>query len=308
MMNRRRFLASTGALAVAPMFIDTTSATATGVRWGAWTGAQNTGTESPWDMNAQAFFETESGVSPAPVIHFAAGLDLAKPPVTQLEKVRLNGSLNLLGWAPGDTAANVNAGKYDARIDAYGSAIGAWGYPLWVRMWQEMNATWFAWNAVGNPAAWVKAWRRAVTRFRAAGGTNAEFVWCPNVNFESNLKAMYPGDDVVEHLGLDGYNVKSPSKTNWKSFSQVFDQSWTNLLTIGPQDVIICETGCLEDPKNTARKPAWLADMWVKAPLLSRFEALVYFNRAGTMGGTYNWYVETSAASVKAWHDGAVAA
>jgi beta-mannanase len=259
-------------------------------------------------MNAQAFFETESGVSPAPVIHFSAGLTLSKPPITQLDAIRVHGSQPMLTWAPGDTAADVNAGKYDARINTYATALAGWGYPVWVRMWQEMNATWFAWNAVGNPAAWVKAWRRVTSMFAAAGASNVSWIWCPNVNYETNLRAMYPGDDAVTLLGLDGYNVKSPSKTNWKSFSQVFDQSWTNLLTIGPQPVVICETGCLEDPKNTARKPAWLAAMWTHAATLERLGALVYFNRAGTTGGTYNWYIESSSASVKAWHDGAVAA
>lgn len=80
-----------------------------------------------------------------------------------------------------------------------------------VRLGWEMNGTWFPWS--GDPPAFVRGWRRAVTFMRQAN-PDLLFEWSP-IAGSGNPVPYYPGDRFVDVIGLDVYNTQS-----WKGFRE----------------------------------------------------------------------------------------
>ena len=81
-------------------------------------------------------------------------------------------------------------GHHDAYIRKFAEAAKAWGKPFFLRFNWEMNGDWFAWaeGVNGNKAGeYVAAWRHVHDIFTQVGATNATWVWCPNVDPESQL-------------------------------------------------------------------------------------------------------------------------
>jgi mannan endo-1,4-beta-mannosidase len=113
------------------------------------------------------------------------------------------------------------------------------------------------------PSAYKAMFRRVERRFRAKGATNAEFVWCPNVTapvYGGTFSEYYPGADVVDWMGLDGYNWATANSVPWYSFREVFEQSLEHMAQINTTGkmVLICETGCHDQGGD---KEAWFRNM-----------------------------------------------
>lgn len=184
-----------------------------------------------------------------------------------------------------------------------GWSAPAWGKPVLVRIMHEMTGRWYDWaggpgNTQGNtPESCIAAWRH-VSRLFSIQAPNVQLVWCPSVIMPGigDLRDFYPGTAYVDYLGLDGYNWGSPSSNPmWSSFAQIFQESYAQLTSLGPQPVIICEIGCSELGGNKAQ---WIADLAVSAPTLARLAGLCWFNRAASGG---DWRVESSAESLAAF-------
>lgn len=103
------------------------------------------------------------------------------------------------------------AGAFDAFWHSVFKAFKATGRPETdiLRMGWEFNGGWFPWAAHGAPAAFVAYWRRIVAIARAEGVLNP-FGWNPTRGDlgVGDLMAYYPGDDVVDVVGLDIYDVE----------------------------------------------------------------------------------------------------
>ncbi|KQP17924.1 glycoside hydrolase family 26 protein [Pseudorhodoferax sp. Leaf267] len=77
-----------------------------------------------------------------------------------------------------------------------------------VRIGWEFNHSWFPWRAAQNPEAWVTYWRQIVTAMRSVPGAQFRFDWCPAWGKgELDPEDVYPGDEYVDIIGLDIYNV-----------------------------------------------------------------------------------------------------
>lgn len=77
-----------------------------------------------------------------------------------------------------------------------------------VRLGWEFNQDWYAWRADRDPASWVAYWRRIVTTMRSVPGADFRFDWC--TAWSKGKVApdqVYPGDDVVDIIGMDVYNT-----------------------------------------------------------------------------------------------------
>src|SRR5205085_1396640 len=91
------------------------------------------------------------------------------------------------------------------------------------------NGTWYR-DSLGSTgreyALWRTAWRRTVFAMRSVPGAHFRFDWCINAAYRNiPMKAFYPGDDVVDIIGIDAYdgglaNV-APGRARWnRLFSQ----------------------------------------------------------------------------------------
>ncbi len=136
-----------------------------------------------------------------------------------------------LNWKPGSKS-------YEA-TKAFAQSAGAWGQPLFIRFAHEMNGSWYPWSewndlnknmrrdageATGFSAAnYVTMYRNVAQMFRQYA-PNAALIWCPNSGLLGGEKRdvfrpYYPGDDVVDWVGLDiyerGWTMPKPGAHLW---------------------------------------------------------------------------------------------
>ncbi|UNT00170.1 hypothetical protein MMF93_29715 [Streptomyces tubbatahanensis] len=71
----------------------------------------------------------------------------------------------------------------------------------------EMNGTTYTHRCAPDPRAWKAYWRRIVTTMRAVDGQRFRFDFAPSRGRDAiPWTACYPGDDVVDVLGMDAYD------------------------------------------------------------------------------------------------------
>lgn len=92
-----------------------------------------------------------------------------------------------------------------------------------IRLGWEANGSWYPWSAAADTEAWKQFFRRIVNTMRGVSGARFTFDWSPiagpggtNLSFSS----FYPGDDVVDVIGLDVYDIK------WQDTTSTPEQRW----------------------------------------------------------------------------------
>lgn len=135
------------------------------------------------------------------------------------------------------TLAGAGAGTYDADWTNCGGQILtklAAQKRIILRTGWEQNATWMPWASPGKDALFIQAFRRFVGIMRGLDKLNQfKFVWCPYTAMSDPGTAdydpttSYPGDDVVDVIGLDFYPHSSWGATaaaKWAFGKPMLDQ------------------------------------------------------------------------------------
>jgi hypothetical protein len=107
----------------------------------------------------------------------------------------------------GTPLAEVAAGAHDRTYIAVARALVAdgWGGAV-VRLGWEFNGSWMPWAAARDPKAYVSAFRRIVALMRSVPGQSFTFDWCCACGRNAIAPdSVYPGDDVVDIVGMDIY-------------------------------------------------------------------------------------------------------
>jgi hypothetical protein len=139
------------------------------------------------------------------------------------------------------TLSDVAAGKYDAWFNSYAQMVRGQQAQVLMSFAPEPNGDWYTWGFKNaTPAQEIAAWRHVVTLFRAAGATNAIWVWIVNKNYHGSapLQPLWPGAAYVDEVGIDGY-FRLPADTFDSMIVPTLDQ--VRQLTSKP--VFISETG-----------------------------------------------------------------
>jgi hypothetical protein len=219
-----------------------------------------------------------------------------------------NGYTPEMSWQPmlkqldgsyvGVANSDIVAGVYDSYLDTISGQIKALPFRLRISFGNEFNGGWNPWGLgrVGNTVENHKAaWRYVVDRFRLNGLTNVDWIWTPNVdpfNQTPSFASMYPGDDYVTYLGLDGYNFSTTNGPYWMSFDQVFLSSYKQLQAISAKDIYLIEVGSVEVGGD---KAAWIKDMFDKLETsYTQIKGITWWNVAYP---EYDMRIETSVAS-----------
>ena len=144
-----------------------------------------------------------------------------------------------------------------------------------LRWGQEMDlAGLYPW-ATSDPELYRAAFRHVVSVFRSDGATNARWVWSPAG--EADAVAFYPGDDVVDYVGL---TVLGDPEWDWDlgytTRRSMVDLLRPRYLVVAPLDkpVIIAELGTSGD---SDQQRAWLEAGVAGLGEFDRVRALVYF-------------------------------
>lgn len=177
---------------------------------------------------------------------------------------------------------DIVSGRWDRLIDQRARAIKALGVPVLLGFGHEPS------DLIGAPPSrsgdiggYRNAWRYIRARFDAARVDNVSWVWTLTAfAFESgDSLEFYPGDDVVDWVGVDGYvNIDC----DWLSVPW---SSWTGLFGSAEEfaedhnkPLVVAEFGLREDPADPERKGKWLAAAAAEIAGMPHLKAVVSFN------------------------------
>ena len=229
------------------------------------------------------------------------------------DRLHAKGYAQELTWMPNDyqqssaeqpkyTLSRIIDGSFDAYITRWATQIKAWDKPLRLRFGHEMNGDWYPWSEQANgnsPGQYVAAWRHVHDIFDKVGADNVSWVWSPNVAYPGSIpfSQVYPGDEYVDIVSLDGYNWGTTYGKTWQSFSEVFSASIAAVQSLTSKPLYISETGSAEAGGD---KAAWITDMFTFLAKHPEVRGFTWFERA-----TENdWRIESSARATAAFAAG----
>jgi hypothetical protein len=177
-----------------------------------------------------------------------------------------------LRFDPVFTLDRIIAGEFDGDLGAWADAAKAAG-PIIVEYGTEVNGDWNPWSAPYNsgldvgPAKFQKAYRHIVELMRARGASNV--TWALHYNAQPfpddprNVPvAYYPGDDVVDWVGVSAYGSERSTDHRCNSLRSLLDAIVPQLrAATSTRPLFVFEFG------NTSTNTECPAGPWVKAAL-----------------------------------------
>ena len=294
------------------------------ILWGAWiTGRAYARGGAPFDMQSVSEFErnTKKGVS---IIHWGQPWFIdgaaARFPTVAMNAVRSHGSIPLMDWGswdvgnrslsnqPAFSLREIAAGRHDAYLREFATAVKAWGHPLMISLDPEMNGRWPLWSEQNNanrPGDFRAMWRHVHSVFDSVGAANVTWVWQVNTKYSGStpISVLYPGDDMVDWVGISGYGWGThPAKNyGWHTFETLFAPISIDIAEVAPgKPVMICETGASE---YGGSKAGWITDaLTVRLP--TRFPSIRGFVWFNAFDAPYDWQIESSQSAQDAFAAG----
>lgn len=215
------------------------------------------------------------------------------------------------GDAPGDIARRVSTGEYDDYLRGWADSLATYlerthppDEPLYLRFAHEPNGDWYPWHPA-SPETYRRFWRHVhgVVTDRLSDATRVAWGWTVNhVDTGAHrFEALYPGDEYVDWVGVDGYNWGATrSWSTWSSPADVFEDALDRLRALTDRPCFVPEIGCTSvaaDGPDPVRKGEWIQN--AVAYLHDRdVRAICWFNQDketdwavfGGTRGTGSWY------------------
>ncbi len=189
----------------------------------------------------------------------------------------------LAGTTSDDIEVRIANGEYDGYIDRWAERLREWlagpdgqsgtgdDRRAYIRLAHEMNSDWYPWSpTVGNsaPASYTDMWRHVRGRFEDSGigKESLQWMWCVNATDVGSYTAeeLYPGDDAVDWLGIDGYQWgESRAWSDWRSPEAVFGGMLGRMRALADKPVCIAETASSSatySSHDPERKGEWIRD------------------------------------------------
>lgn len=226
---------------------------------------------------------------------------------SQLRTVEQVRATPIITWDPdriGEPTrlSDVIVGRFDGYLRTAAESAREYHKPIFIRFAHEMNLrTTFqgAQHHGETSQQFVLAWRHVVDLFRAEHATNVRFVWSPNIDCNKlcPFSSYYPGDQWVDWVALDGYNIgNTKSWSHWTGLTQIFASSYHTLTHLTTKPMMIGETATTASGGDKARwiETALLHDVPVDLP---RVRAVVWFDRQKEE----DWRVDSSRRSLAAF-------
>lgn len=204
--------------------------------------------------------------------------------------------INLNFAGEGDTARAVPGGTYDAGLDATLQYLAGLAGPVLLRIGGEMDV----WTNTVTPEDYIAAYRYVAARARSLA-SNVELVWSPNYvgGFYINQEDFYPGDDVVDWVGLSLYynDDYTGGDKSWEQYAHKGDyadpilcaEAVISIADRHAKPVIATEGGSRKNVYTGARNMEWTKKVVAKEfstlnMVYPQVKAIVYFDT--TFGGS----------------------
>ncbi len=263
-----------------------------GVLWGAAAGGFTT---APRDTELKKW-EALSGRT-ASIFHTYHKGDEVFPTASEIAMTSdaSHPRLLLANWKVGygSTWAKVAAGQQDKRIDTFAARAKAYGKPFFLILNHEPENDVIATPGSGmNAKDFAAMYRHTVLRLRADGVTNVINVLAYMGNekwmSQSWWKDLYPGDDVVDWMGLDSYVSVEPGYYHYGQFGDLLDRQGTTgpgfydwAVTNHPsKPMMVAEWGAYDRVGKTVDKSPVYNSVLPELAKRPAIKAIVYFDTA----------------------------
>lgn len=185
------------------------------------------------------------------------------------------------GSTPDDILSRVASGEYDSYIDEWMSRLNRAATEssistptVYIRLGHEMNGNWYPWAPAGGdgtPEAYLEMWKHVWTRVENQSQKDIQIRWVWAANHvdvgEFTMEELYPGDEYVDWLAIDGYNWgESQSWSEWRSPEEIFQQPLQRLASLGDGPLAVTEIGSSSLSGGEAdiqRKSEWITDAFI---------------------------------------------
>ncbi len=165
-------------------------------------------------------------------------------------------------------------GDYDRYLFDWARGLRDLNEPVLLRFGNEMNgdwAQWCSWFYGLDPDLFIMAWARIHTIFDYVGADNVLFVWNPHdrtyPDYDWQAQYLYyPGDDMVDWIGLTAYNngVTRPTEF-WRDFEECYSSLYDEyMIRYSDKPFMITEFACNEIGGDKSE--------WINVGLNSLFE------------------------------------
>lgn len=173
--------------------------------------------------------------------------------------------------------------------------------PLLLRFfWEPDAAKGERWGYHDNPALYEEVWRYVRAIFDQEGVTNARWVWTPTTwHFATGFAPQfYPGDDVVDVIGADGY-LWAPCRGSIETAEEVFGPflAWAQ---DRPQPILVAEWGAALDNGDGTKRRFFDAVFDLFSPM-DRLLGLVVFDAIDPNNERCDMRIDSDAASLEAY-------
>jgi hypothetical protein len=209
-------------------------------------------------------------------------------------------------WFP--LLEEIAAGKYDRQVRRWATVSRQQRHTILLRFGHEMNGDWYPWSerkdARQSAGRYVQAWRRIRRRFTEAGASNVQFIWCPNFEPAEAIARFYPGDDVVDWIGIDVYN-----QPDWPRPAAEMIEPVYAFAVQRDKPVILAEVGCAEASEGAVEsfpdvashsKARWIDGLFRTLEARPAVRGMVWFN----VSKEADWRIGSSSSAAAAYRGG----
>jgi hypothetical protein len=208
-----------------------------------------------------------------------------------------SGRTLMISWN-GSDADTILSGSADDVIRQRAAWTRDLGVVLLMRFfWEPDAAKGATWGYHEDPAIYHQVWRYVRAIFEEEGADNARWVWTPTTwhFITGNAPAFFPGDDVVDVIGADGY-LWSPCQGPPESAVAVFGDflEWAEAR---PQPIVIAEWGA----DDAGTKSQFVSEMHSLGSQVENLLALIVFDAVDPGGRGCNWRIDSSQDALDAY-------
>ncbi|MEU8661063.1 glycoside hydrolase family 26 protein [Actinoplanes philippinensis] len=285
-----------------------------GVMWG---GAAGGFTSKPRDVEHKSW-EKLSGRT-ATIFHTYHKGDEPFPTKSEIAMTADAGRprVLLLNWkiAYGSSWAKVARGEQDRRIDAFAQRIKAYGKKTFLVLNHEPENDVKAKKGSGWEAKdFAAMYRHTIQRLRGKGASNVVNVMAYMGNekwmAQSWWKDLYPGDDVVDWIGLDSYVSVERNYYHYGTFADLLDRKpkggglgfydWATGKHRG-KPIMVAEWGAYHRIGRTADKSAVYDSVVPELKRRPAIKAIVHFDTKRDNQGDRDISIDSTPASLAAF-------
>ena len=198
--------------------------------------------------------------------------------------------------SPAYALRRIVAGQYDAQLTVIARTLATHDGPVLLRFAHEMNANWYPWGTGVNgnvPDHYVYAWRH-VHALMSRIAPHLVWVWAPVVTTwadAASLRSLYPGDDVVDLVGVTGYGRDDGTA------EATFGPWYREVRGFTDKPAMLAEIGA-----SGPGKRAWIASLPAFLDEHPDIEGFVWFNTSPqTTGATGDYRIDEHGADLTAF-------